>query len=59
LNMTVLKVHCSKMPPTVTRSQPNRASLGCGGTGASCSGCASHKSPSTARRYPINMCQHF
>uniref|UniRef100_A0A6Q2XFJ1 Leprecan-like alpha-helical domain-containing protein n=1 Tax=Esox lucius TaxID=8010 RepID=A0A6Q2XFJ1_ESOLU len=29
------------------KSQPNRASLGCGGTGASCPGCASHKSPST------------
>jgi len=26
---------CTKMAPTVTRSQPNRASLGCGGTGAS------------------------
>jgi len=35
------------MAPTVTRSQPNRASLGWGGTGASCPGCASHKSPST------------
>uniref|UniRef100_A0A3P8ZW16 SAM domain-containing protein n=1 Tax=Esox lucius TaxID=8010 RepID=A0A3P8ZW16_ESOLU len=39
------------MAPTVTRSQPNRASLGCGGTRALCPGCASHKSPSTAR-YP-------
>jgi len=38
------------MAATVTRSQPNRASLGCGGTGAS-----SHKSPSTARCDPINM----
>jgi len=28
--------HCTKMAPTVTRSQPNRASLGCVGTGASC-----------------------
>ncbi len=53
------RVHCTKMPPTVTRSQPNRASLGCGGTGASCPGCASHKSPSTERRYPIKMSQHF
>jgi len=54
-------VHCTKMlyPPTVTRSQPNRVSLGCGGTGASCPGCASHKSPSTATCYPINMGQHF
>jgi len=42
---------CTKMAPTVTRSQPNRASLGCGGTGALCLGCASHKSPSTARSY--------
>jgi len=50
-------VHCTKMAPTVTRSQPNRASLGCGGTGASCPG--PHKSPSTARCYPINMGQHF
>jgi len=45
-----------KWPP---QSQPNRASLGCGGTGASCPGCASHKPPSTARCYPINMGQHF
>jgi len=43
------------MAPTVTISQPNKASLGCGGTGASCPGCASHKSPSTARCYSINM----
>jgi len=47
------------LPPTVTRSQPNRASLGCGWTGASCPGCASHKSPSTTRCYPINMGQYF
>jgi len=40
------------MAPTVpTRSQPNRASLGCGGMGALCPGCASHKSPSTAICY--------
>jgi len=42
-----------------TWSPYNRASLGCGGTGASCPGCPSHKSPSTARYYPINMGQHF
>jgi len=42
-------VHFTKMAPTVTRSQPNRASLGCGGIGASYPGCTSHKSPSTAR----------
>jgi len=53
------KVHCTKITPTVARSQPNRASLGCGGTVASCPGCASHKSPSTPRCYPINMGQHF
>jgi len=52
-------VVCTKIAPTVTRSQPNRSSLGCGGTGASCPGRASHKSPSTARCYPINMGQHF
>jgi len=52
-------VHCTKMAPTDSRSQPNRASLWCGGTGASCPGCASLKSPSTARCYPINMGQHF
>jgi len=57
--MAEYRVHCTKISPTVTRSQPNRASLGCGGTGASCSGHASHKSPSTARCYPIIMGQHF
>jgi len=51
--------HNTKMAPTVTTSQPNRASLGCGGTGASGPGCASHKSPSTSRCYPINIGQHF
>jgi len=52
-------VHWTKMAPTVTRSQPNRASLGCFGTGALCPGCASHKSPTAARCYPIIMSQHF
>jgi len=47
------------MAPTVTRPQPNRASLGCGGTGASCPGCASHKSSSTARYYPIYIGQRM
>jgi len=56
LNMTMSSL---SMAPTVTRSQPNRASLGCGVMGASCPGCTSHKSPSTARCYPINMGQHF
>jgi len=31
-------VHCTKMAPTVTRSQSNRPSFGCGGTGAWCLG---------------------
>jgi len=35
-------VHCTKMAPTVNRSRPNRAYLGCGGTGALCPGCAMH-----------------
>jgi len=32
--MTKRSLYYSKMAPTVTRAQPNRASLGCGGTGA-------------------------
>jgi len=47
------------MAPIVTRSQPNGAYLRCGGTGALCPECASHKSPSTARCYSINMGQHI
>jgi len=43
------------MAPTVTRSQSNRPSLGCGGTGASCPGCESHKSPTIARCSPLNI----
>jgi len=39
----------------ITRSQPIRATLGCGGSEASWPGCASHKSPSTTRCYPINI----
>jgi len=42
-----------------TRSQPNRASLGFGGTGASCPGCASHKSPLTARCCPVKYGPHL
>jgi len=45
--------------PVLKWSQPNRASLGCDGMGASCPICASHKSPLTARCYPINMGQHL
>jgi len=47
-----------KWPPH-HRPQSNRVSLGCGETGAMFPGCAFHKSPSTARCYPINMGQHF
>ncbi len=37
-----------KWPPPVTRSQSNRAPLGCGGTGDSHHGCAADKSAATA-----------
>jgi len=56
LNMTLSTKMQHKncyMAPTVE----HRESLGCGVTGASCPACASHKSPSTARCYPINMGQ--
>ncbi len=36
------------MASTVTRSQSNRAPLGCGGTGDSHHGCAADKSAATA-----------
>jgi len=53
-------VHSIKMAPTVTRSQPNRASLGCGGGSFVPWMCNLHlKSQSTARCYPINMGQNF
>jgi len=46
--------HVTKLESfTDTRSHPNRASLGCGGTGTLYPGSSSHKSPSTARCYPI------
>ncbi len=40
-------VHFTQMASTVTRSQSNRAPLGCGGTGDSHHGCAADKSAAT------------
>ncbi len=48
-------VHFTQMSSTVTRSQSNRASLGCGGTGDSRHGCADDKSTATAWCYHDNM----
>ncbi len=44
-------VHFTQMASTVTRSQSNRAPLGCGGTGDSHHGCAADKSAATAWCY--------
>ncbi len=41
-------VHFTQMASTVTRSQSNRAALGCGGKGDSYHGCAADKSAATA-----------
>ncbi len=43
----------------VTRSQSNRAPLGCGGTGDSHHGCAAEKSAETAWCYHVNMDQNL
>ncbi len=49
-------VHFTQMASTVTRSQSNRAPLGCGGeTGDSLHGCAADKSAETAWCYHVNM----
>ena len=40
-------VHCTPMASTVTRSQSNRAALGCGGTGVTHHRCAADKSAAT------------
>ncbi len=48
-------VHFTQMSSTVTRSQSNRAPLGCGGTGDSHHGCADDKSAVTVWCYHINM----
>ncbi|KAG8541094.1 hypothetical protein GDO81_029718 [Engystomops pustulosus] len=45
LNMTMRSLDTNGS--TVTRSQSNRASLGCGGTGDSHHGCAADKSAAT------------
>ncbi len=52
-------VHFTQMASTVTRSQSNRAPLGCGGTGDSHHGCAADKSAVTAWCYHVNMDQNL
>ncbi len=51
-------VHFTQMASTVTRSQSNRAPLGCG-TGDSHHGCAADKSAATAWCYHVNMGQNL
>ncbi len=48
-------VHFTQMTSTVTRSQSNRAPLGCGGTRDSHRGCAADKSAATVWCYHDNM----
>ncbi len=50
-------VHFTQMASTVTRSQSNRAPLGCGGTGDLHHGCAADKSVAPALCYHVNT--HF
>ncbi len=52
-------VQFTQMASTVTRSQSNRALLGCGGTGDSHHGCAADKSAETAWCYHVNMDQNL
>ncbi len=52
-------VNFTQMASTVTRSQSNRALLGCGGTGDSHHGCAADKSAATAWCYHDNMDQNL
>ncbi len=52
-------VHFTQMASTVTRSQSNRAPLGCGGTGDSHRGCAAEKSAATVWWYHVNMDQNL
>ncbi len=59
MTMTWQWVHFTQMASTVTRSQSNRAPLGCGGTGDSHHGCAADKSAATAWCYHVNIDQHF
>ncbi len=52
-------VHFTQMASTVTRSQSNRAPLGCGGMGDLHHGCAADKSAATAWCYHVNMDQNL
>ncbi len=52
-------VHFTQMASTVTRSQSNRASLGCGETGDSHDGCEADKSAATTWCYHVNMDQNL
>ncbi len=52
-------VHFTQMASTVTRSQSNRAPLGCGVTGDSHHGCAADKSAAPAWCYHVNMDQNL
>ncbi len=52
-------VHFTQMASTVTRSQSNRAPLGCGGTRDSHHGCAADKSAATAWCFHVNMDQNL
>ncbi len=52
-------VHFTQMTSTVTRSQSNRAPLGCGGTGDSLHGCAADKSAATAWYHYVNIDQNL
>ncbi len=52
-------VHFTQMASTVTRSQSNRAPLGCGGTGDLHHGCAADKSAATAWCFHVNMDQNL
>ncbi len=52
-------VHFTQMSSTVTRSQSNRAPLGCGGTRDSHHGCADDKSAATVWCYHVNMDQNL
>ncbi len=52
-------IHFTQISPTVTRSQSNRASLGCGGTRDSHHGCADDKSAATVWCYHDNMDQNL
>ncbi len=52
-------VHFTQMASTFTRSESNRAPLGCGGTGDLHHGCAADKSAATAWFYQVNTDQNL